>query len=246
MAYPALAQEACHFAPMGTVTATAVRDSRTLLLSDGRELRLAAVELSDDSRAPLERLLLGRPLKLEGASAEPDHYGRLVAFACAGDGRPSAQQVLVSEGMARVAARVGNKACADALLAAERAARASNKGLWSNPNFALLPPENLTRLRAERGHFAIIEGKVLSVRVSGSTTYVNFGRRWTRDLSVIIARRNQRIFNTAGLEPSKLEGRSIRARGWLEQRRGAIIEVDAPEQIEIADQTMSDARETRQ
>ena len=113
----------------------------------------------------------------------------------------SLQQALVEQGQARVAARVGSKACAEALLAAERAARAANRGLWADPNFALLRPENDARLRAERGHFTIIEGKVLSVRDSGSTIYLNFGRRWTRDFSVIILRRNQRIFNAAGLEP---------------------------------------------
>jgi hypothetical protein len=130
---------------------------------------------------------------------------------------------------------VGDKACADALLSAERAARGARRGLWADPNFAPLSAENLTRLQAERGRFALVEGKVLSVRESGSTIYVNFGRRWTRDFTVIILRRLQRAFTAAGIEPKKLEGRRIRVRGWLEQRGGPIIAAEAPEQIEFVD-----------
>ncbi len=185
-------------------------------------------------------------LRLEGASADRDRYGRLVVFAFAADSRQSLQQALLEQGQARVSARVGNKACADALLAAERAAREAHRGLWADPNFAPLSSENHARLRAERGHFTLIEGKVLSVRESGGTLYVNFGRRWARDFSVIILRRNQRIFNAAGVDLKRLEGRRIRVRGWLEQRRGPVIEADAPEQIEFADETMTHGQEMRQ
>jgi endonuclease YncB( thermonuclease family) len=44
--------------------------------------------------------------------------------------------MLVEQGQARVSARIGNKACADLLLGAERAARAARLGLWADPHFA--------------------------------------------------------------------------------------------------------------
>ena len=80
-----------------------------------------------------------------------------------------------------------------------------------------------------------MEGKVLSVRESGATIYVNFGRIWTRDFTVTIARRMERAFTAAGMAPKALEGRRIRVRGWIEQRGGPIIAAEAPEQIEFAD-----------
>jgi endonuclease YncB( thermonuclease family) len=244
-AWPASAQETCKLTALGTVEAAAVRDGRTLLLKDGSEVRLAGIEVTEQSRAALVSLVSGHALRLEGLSAERDRYGRLVAFAFIGDAQQSVQQALLEQGQARVGARVGDKACAAALLGAERAARAGARGLWADPNFAPLAAENHARLRAERGHFTIIKGKVLSVHESGSTIYVNFGPRWARDFSVIILRRNQRIFNAAGLEPKRLEGRRIRVRGFLELRRGPVIEADAPQQIEFADETMSKAQETR-
>ena len=73
------------------------------------------------------------------------------------------------------------------------------------------------------------------MRESGATIYVNFGRRWTRDFTVIILRRMSRAFTAAGIEPKKLKGRRIRVRGWPEQRGGPINTAEAPEQIEFAE-----------
>ena len=47
----AAAQEPCRLSVIGTATIAAVRDGRTLLLGDGRELRLAGIEAGDDNRA---------------------------------------------------------------------------------------------------------------------------------------------------------------------------------------------------
>jgi len=240
LASPAAAQENCKLVPLGTGEVAAVRDGRTLALTDGREIRLAGIEVSETTSGALQQVIGGRPVRLEGLNADPDRYGRLVAFVFAGDDRQSVQQQLLAQGQARVAARVGSKPCADALLAAEREGRSERRGRWADPNFAPLSPENHVRLRADQGLFTIIEGKVLSVRESGSTIYVNFGKRFTRDFSVIILRRDQRIFKDAGLEPKRLEGRRIRVRGVLEQRRGPVIEADRPEQIEFADDGKTD------
>jgi len=225
---------------IGTAKSAAVRDGRTLMLEDGRELRLAAIEAGDESRDALRSLIGGQALRLEWQSlgrqgAAFDRYGRLLAFAYAGDARQSLQQALLEQGQARVSARTGGRACADALLTAERAARAAHRGLWADPNFAPLQVENLAKLTAEQGRFALVEGKVLSVRESGATIYVNFGRRWTQDFTVIILKRQQRTFTAAGVEPKQLEGRRIRVRGWIERRGGPVIMAEAPEQNEFVE-----------
>jgi len=54
----------------------------------------------------------------------------------------SVQQVMVERGRARVSARVGDKACADGLSNAERAARPARRGLRADPNFAPLSAKN--------------------------------------------------------------------------------------------------------
>lgn len=229
---PARAEPPCKGTLAGTSIVTAVRDGRTLLLDDGREVRLAGIEAPADGAA-LRALVAGRSLRLERVSE--DRYGRVVAFAAAGGDSELLQVALIKAGHARVAARTGSRVCSEFLLTAERTARAGRLGLWADPNFAPLSSQNLTKLAAELGQFVLVEGQVLSVRESGATIYANFGRRWTRDFAVTIPKREARNFAAAGVEPKMLERRRIRVRGIVERRRGPIIDVTAPEQIELID-----------
>ncbi|RDV03783.1 thermonuclease family protein [Undibacter mobilis] len=236
LAAGAPARAECSGTPAGTGVVTAVRDGRTLLLADGREIRLAGIEASADGVA-LRALVAGQALRIERIS--DDRYGRVVAFAYIGEPKEAAAELLqialLKAGQARVSARPGPKSCAQALLSAERTARAASLGLWADPNFAPLRSQNLTISAPEMGQFALIEGQVLSVRESGATIYVNFGRRWTRDFAVTIPKREARNFAAAGIEPKMLERRRVRVRGILERRSGPIIDVTVPEQIELID-----------
>jgi endonuclease YncB( thermonuclease family) len=240
LGHPSAAQEPCRRVVIGTGTVAAVRDGRTLALDDGREVRLAAIEVADGSRAILQSLAGGHSVRLEKLGPERDRYGRLVALIYtndkSGDDKaPSVQQTMLEQGQARVSARVGDKACAALLLRAERAARAAHRGLWADPNFAPLRSQDTARISAVRGQFTIVEGKVLSVRETSATIYLNFGHRWTRDFTVTIPKRSRREFADAGVDPKLLEGRLIRIRGWIEQRSGPVLEVVTPEQIELTD-----------
>lgn len=256
--FGATAQErpAASFACSGETIAQArisrVIDGRTVVLDDGREVRLAAIEVpplplpqeSDPApggaaaRDALAALLADAQVTIEQAEPQKsDRYGRLVAYVFARrDGVDhSAQADLVAAGLARVGARVGNRACAMELLRRETSARQAKLGLWAGSYYDLLSADNPIDVLAEQGHFALVEGKVISVRESGATIYVNFGRRWTEDFTVTILKRNERNFTAAGIEPKKLAGRQIRVRGWVEERGGPWIEATRPEQIEFAD-----------
>jgi hypothetical protein len=79
----------------------------------------------------------------------------------------------------------------------------------------------------------VVEGKVLSVRQAGATTYLNFGRNWTRDFAVTISRRMLPVFEAAGIVLKSLENKRIRVRGWVESRTGPRIEALHVGQIEV-------------
>ena len=151
----------------------------------------------------------------------------------------SAAHEMLARGFARVSAHetgTGYRACADELLARERAARQAKLGLWGEePYYVVMGAESLAELLAEHGQFSVVEGKVLSVRESGGTIYMNFGRRWSQALTVTISKRNERNFAAAGIDPKRLENRRVRVRGWVEERGGPRIEASRPEQIEIAE-----------
>ncbi|MCW5694567.1 MAG: thermonuclease family protein [Pseudolabrys sp.] len=231
-ATPALAEAPCTGTAVKPGTVAAVQDGRTFTLTDGREVRLAGIESASDGTALRDRVA-GQHLRLEGTGE--DRYGRLVAYVYRGAEAEPVQLALLAAGEARVSARIGGKTCAEALLSAENAARTARRGLWADPNSAPLSSENLTMISASQGHFALIEGRVLSVRESGATIYVNFGRRWTRDFSVIIPKRARGNFAAAGIDIKALERRRIRVRGVIERRSGPIVQAIAPEQIELID-----------
>jgi endonuclease YncB( thermonuclease family) len=237
IAAQAMAQEGPCMPPLldpGRVAA--ILDARTLRLSDGREVRLAGVEAtvsgaSDASAAQaLKTLVGGRDIILRG-SAKPDRYGRLTAFIFRDDDTGPVQGLLVKAG--HLAVRATGSDCAADLLAQETAARRAGRGLWAEPA-AIKNAEIGGDILALIGRFGVVEGKVLSVRQAGSTLYINFGRRWTRDFAVTISRRNVASFETAAGRPLKsLERRRIRVRGWIEQRGGPRIHAERPDQIEL-------------
>ena len=180
----------------------------------------------------INALILGKNLTFKRPPGSgSDRYGRLLAFAFT-DGK-MVQQALLAEGQARVSARAGGPPCAEALLTAEAEARTARRGLWADAAAAPFDAAQPDRIVAQQGQFALVEGKVLSVREAGGVIYVNFGRRWSRDFSLTILRRNQRLFSAAGMGLQSLQGRHVRVRGTVELRGGPAIEAEVPEQIEI-------------
>lgn len=228
-----------------------VPDGQSLVLEDGREIRLAGIEtplspratdpaagVALASRGALEELAAGAPVVLRKLGEPHDRYGRIEAhvFVTRNGTEVSVQQELLAKGHARVSARLPERSCAAAFLALERKARIAKLGLWGQSYYDVRSADGTAELLSRRGQFALVEGKVVSVRESGGTIYVNFGRRWSEDFTVTILKRNERTFTDFGIEPKKLQGRHVLVRGWIEQRGGPLIEATRPEQIEIADQ----------
>lgn len=226
---PARAEEGCRFVMIGTATVRAAT-ADGIALDDGRMVRLAGVELG-----AMPDLAAGTAVTLKRLGAEADRYGRLHAHVFIdGDGTERWLQAdLVARGLARVSSRVGDRGCAKLLLANENSARAARLGLWAEPVYVIGKAEDPAGVLESRGRFALVEGKVVSVRESGGTIYVNFGRRWSEDFTVTIAKRNERAFAAAGLMPKSLSGRRVRIRGWIEERGGPWVEAARPEQIEV-------------
>jgi hypothetical protein len=186
------------------------------------------------ARSALGSLLAGQVVELHGPSQVIDRYGRTVAFVRLAGTAETAAYAMLASGHARVAAQVGDAACAAELLSRERVARAAKLGLWADPGYEVREAGNGPQLLAAQGHFTVVEGRVLSVRDSGGTIYLNFGRRWSEALTVTISKRQERIFSAAGIGPKRLENRTVRVRGWIEARNGPRIEASRPEQIEVA------------
>lgn len=227
-------------APREAITATvrSAVDGRSVLLEDGREVRLSAIEVplaqASAATAALISLVGAREVTLSPLEPAADRYGRLNMHAFISTGASAAtllETALVTQGLALASLR-GDAACVAALKVAEAAARRAKAGFW-NPDRAMTA-DRPASLQAGRGGFAVVTGKVGSVRESGGTIYLNFGRRWSEDFTATVLRRNEPRFRAAGVVLRQLEGRIVRIRGVIEERGGPWIEIVRPEQIEVA------------
>jgi len=234
---PAIAA-GCAFEPQGEGRVAAVVDARSFRLEDGREVRLAGIEPAAGEKtnanraAALAAIVAGREVTLSGEDDAPDRYGRqpaLVFLAPSGD---LVQGLLLAQGEALVSTTVTDKDCAAVLTAAEAEARQAKRGTWADPA-VIKNAESPGDILAGIGRFTVVEGKVLSVRQAGTTTYLNFGRNWTRDFAVTISRRMLAAFESAGIVLKSLENRRIRVRGFIEARGGPRIDLLRVGQIEL-------------
>ena len=158
-----------------------ILDGRTFVLDDGREVRLAAIEVASleapqaradpagrAGAAALGALAAGDQVVLRRAESGSDRYGRLLAYAYTlRDGDEFLlQREPVGEGFAQVSTRIASP-CAGHLLDREKAAREAKLGLWADPYYEVLDAESPKDALAHRGRFALVEGKVAFVHESG-------------------------------------------------------------------------------
>jgi endonuclease YncB( thermonuclease family) len=226
----------CAFEPQGEGRVAEILDARSFRLADGREVRLAGIEPVVTEKASrtsaLSAILAGRDVTLRGEDDTPDRYGRQPAFVFLASSETLVQDQLLALGEALVSGTVTNKDCASTLMAAETEARQAKRGTWADPT-AIKNAESPGDILAGIGRFTVVEGRVLSVRQAGATTYLNFGRNWTRGFAVTISRRMIGAFEAAGTSVKSLENRRIRVRGWVEAHGGPRIEALRVGQIEL-------------
>ena len=263
MTGPALAASACSFEPQGEGRVSAIIDARTFRMDDGREVRLAGIETVDGPASADGVAALAPCCRPQCQLARRDRcaenlYGRQPAFVFVEQAAAPVQNQLLTRDVAPVSGTVADKACAAELAAAEAAARRARRGIWAD-RAAIKNAESPGELLARIGQFTVVEGKVLSVRQAGATSYINFGRRWTRDFAVTISRRVMPTFEAAGFSSSRSKtnefgsaagsrraaGRGSRRSGWGRLRWPATIRPAGQRQMTTVKRRLATARDFR-
>lgn len=244
-----MARAACDLKDAGEATIVEVLNTESLLLGDGRAIRLVgalaprtkarwaqAMGLKDKITGALEERLMGQEVALRFGARKRDRYGRLLAhvFMKEGDGSVSVQEALVRDGLAMAYSFADNRACARELQAAERAAREADAGFWEQGIFRVREAADVESLDGLAYSFQIVQGRVQDVAESRGRIYLNFGEDWRTDFTATIAASDRASFNGSEIKLPDLDGRVIRVRGWLKRRNGPMIDVTHPEQIELA------------
>jgi endonuclease YncB( thermonuclease family) len=238
----------------------AVLDARTLRLKDGRLIRLGFLDLPPEGDAaphpaPPLSALIGQSIRFEATSPQPDRYGRLHGWVwregiAGGAERDAAllQTGMLSLGLARFSpAPAGQitEPCAKHLQNIENIARQAKTGLWGksdkNPGFAIKNAESLAEIEAVAGRFALVDGRVRSVRTSGNVTYLNFGRYRIRGFAAFVSAKAKTGLESGGQTLKSLEGKRLRLRGWIalptSAGQGPRMALDQRAQIEVLVET---------
>ncbi len=230
----------------GEARVVEIIDGDTVVLADGSEVRLVGLQapklplgrkgfaewpLAKTARETLVELVLDRTVTLAYGGRRQDRHGRRLAHLIRDDGL-WVQGAMLEAGMARVYTFPDNRAAVAEMLALERAARSARRGIWDHPYYAVRSPEELGR---DIGTFQVVEGRVIEAAVVRGRVFLNFGRNWREDFTVVIAPADRRTFERAGLDPGSWGGRRIRVRGWVDEYNGPEIEATHPEQIELLD-----------
>lgn len=228
---------------------TEIVDGDTVVLTDGRQVRLVGIQapklplgragfeawpLADEAKAVLSALSLGREVRLAYGGRRGDRHGRVLAHlideSSGGWGGGWVQGALLDEGMARVYSFQDNRALVPEMLAREAAARASRRGIWADPFYAIRTPETADRYL---GRFELIQGRVRDVAIVRGRVYLNFGADWRSDFTASLAPAVRRLFESEQIDPLSYRDRIVRVRGWLKSRNGPMVDITHPEQIEV-------------
>ena len=142
---------ACASGPTEPARVATVIDGDTLVLEDGRTVRLLGIDTPEtvhpdmDGPQPyglaaserLRMLVEGRHVRLERDVSDVDHFGRTLRHVW--QGRTLVAERLLREGLGHAQAIPPDTRHAARLRDAERAAREAGRGLWSVPRPTSLP-----------------------------------------------------------------------------------------------------------
>ena len=215
-------------------------------LGDGRIVRLGGLdapspergspEVAKSAREFLTERLVGRDADLVQLAGGTDRWGRTLADLVVVDppdpSAGSTAAALLAAGYARVRPEFETRGCAAERLRIEEEARHAEKGIWRDPQFAVIQSSNSAELHRWARRFVVVEGMVRRVGFARSRIYLELVPR--DGPTIVVARKLERALAREGPPVSALVGQTIRARGALDDRFGPRIEVADPAMIEIA------------
>lgn len=204
-----------------------VVDGDTLVLTDGRKLRMIGIDTPEIGRGgfndepyarPAQRALqalVQSPGSVVGLSYDrerSDHYGRTLGhlFLANGDNVTAA---LLAEGLGPQLVIPPNHDYLGCYLAAEREAFRNRRGIWALPEFQ---PLNPLQLAADISGRRLMEGRVTRVRERKGGIYLELGP----SVVIRIARDDLRYFDQPTL--TQLRGQQVLARGRLYRGHGKL------------------------
>lgn len=190
--------------------------------------------LARAAQRELQQLTAGKTVKLLiNPSRREDRYGRLLAqvLVTGADGQEIAvTERLLADGLVHVYPLSGREIGTAELLKIEARARAQKLGIWQLPDLQPTPPE---RAQTRYGHYALIEGTVVSARRTKTAIQLNFGPEYRTDFTVQVDKRDWSKFKAVDL--LGLQGKRVLVRGYLYEDYGPAMRLTNDGQLTVSE-----------
>ena len=224
-----------------------VIDGDTVRLENGKVLRYIGIDtpelrkkvedrwiyspapFAEEAKEYNRKLVEGRYVRVEFDVKKTDEYGRLLGYIFVDNTFVNAK--LLEEGLAVLYTQPPNVKYVDLFVKLQKKARKEKKGLWGS--YKVIDASSAYKFI---GQIRTVKGKVLSTYRSHNCIFLNFGKDWRKDFTVVIFRKSWDYFKRKGIEPEVFyKNKMIEVTGRIQEYNGPEIIVNLPEEITVLD-----------
>ena len=223
-----------------------VLDGLSILRKDGTQVRLHQIDIPDHFRqdpGPISGHAKGRLgeilqdqkireyIPIKNASQIQNRLGQDVLHIENLDGE-WVQEVLISEGLARVIPDQKLEDITIHLLKVEYQARKEKKGLWEDSAYKIHSAETI---KPSAWEMQIVEDKIKKIATIKNNTYLNFGDNWRTDFTILIPSKIRQYYTKKGIDIFSFQDQKIQVRGYVEDFNGPLIKLESPSHLIFPD-----------
>lgn len=222
-----------------------VIDGDTVRLSNGQTLRYIGIDTPEvrikkggrfeyqpqpfalEARELNKTLVEGKRVRIEFDVQRYDRYQRLLGYCFVDDEFINAK--LLSEGLAVLYTYPPNIKYTELFVAAQKEARENKRGLWASYEII-----DHTQAGNYINQIRTVRGRVVQVYKSSKCLFLNFGKDWKSDFTIVIYNNVLDLFRKQGIDPLTFyKGKTIEVSGRIHNYNGPEIIVNNPAEIQV-------------
>ena len=204
-------------------------DTPEIRIKQGGEFVYSPQPLSLEAKDFNVKLVQGKYVRVEFDVEKKDIYGRLLGY-CFVDG-VLVNSELIKNGYAVLLTMPPNVNYAEEFVKLQKEARIRKRGLWADYEVIshLKSSESINQIKRVRG-------KVLNTYRSKKCIFLNFGKNWKTDFTVVIFNNVIDSFYEKDIDPlNYYTGKIVEISGRIKEYNGPEIIVNSPYEIEVID-----------
>ncbi len=205
-------------------------DAPEYMKKDKGEWIIDPQPLGEEAKRFNESLIQGKRVRLEYDSEKIDIYKRLLSYVFVRNELINAR--LIKEGLALAYIYPDNVRYKKRFLKFQEEAKKKKKGLWEYIERNTILPHQAEKFV---GKMKAVEGVVLTTARVKKCIFLNFGKDYKKDFTIVIFKSVWKLFDVAGIEKPEVfyRGKKVRVYGLISEYNGPEIKVKTPYQIQL-------------